>query len=95
MVTTPLLEKKSSTKDVDKVTDELVDIPLMENKYPTKDVDKGTNELAYMKQEVVTIFRKGYGSLRFSLKDIRCCLSLIVGKQHFLQFIQNSINICF
>ena len=30
VVTTPLLEKKSPTKDVDEGTDELADMPLME-----------------------------------------------------------------
>ena len=34
-------------------------MPLMDNKYLTKDVDKGTDELAYMKQAVVPIRRKG------------------------------------
>ena len=38
-----LLEKKSSTKNVYKGTDELEDTPLLENKYSTKDVDKGTD----------------------------------------------------
>ena len=53
VVTTPLLEKKSSTKDVDKGTDELADTPLLEKKYSTKDVGKGTDELADMKNSVV------------------------------------------
>ena len=53
------MEKKSLTKDVYKVTDELADTLLMEKKYSTKYVDKGTDELAYMKQKVKTIFRKG------------------------------------
>ena len=39
----PLLEKKSSTKDVEKVTDELADMPLFENKSSTKDVYKCTD----------------------------------------------------
>ena len=43
VVTTPLLEKKLPTKDVDKGADELVDTPLLEKKFPTKDVDKGTD----------------------------------------------------
>ena len=59
VVTTPLLEKKSSTKDVDKGTDELVDTPLLEKKSSTKDVEKGTDKLADMKKAVVTIRRKG------------------------------------
>ena len=59
MVRRPLLENKSSTKDIDKVTDELADWPLLEKKYSTKDVDKDTDELAYMKKAVVTIRRKG------------------------------------
>ena len=36
VVTTPFLEKKSSTKDVDKGTGELADTPLLE-----KIIDKG------------------------------------------------------
>ena len=59
MVATPLLEKKSLTKDYDKGTDELVDTPLLEKKPPTKDVDKGTDKLEDMKKAVVTICRKG------------------------------------
>ena len=43
MVTKQLLEKKSSTKDVEEDTDELADIPLAEKKYSKKDVDKGTD----------------------------------------------------
>ena len=58
VVTTPLLENKSSTKDVDEGTDELVDIPLMEKKSSTRDFDKGTDELVDMKKAVVTILRK-------------------------------------
>ena len=59
MVTTPLLKKKSLTKDFYKVTDELAYTPLLEKKYLTKDFDKGTDELADMKKAVVTIIRKG------------------------------------
>ena len=55
MVTTPLLENKSSTKDVDEGTDELADTPLLEKTSSTKDVEKGTDELEDMKQAVVTI----------------------------------------
>ena len=58
MVTTPLLEKKPSTKDVDKGTDELEDTPLSEKRSLTKDVDKGNHESADIKKEVVTILRK-------------------------------------
>ena len=59
MVTTPLLEKKSSTNDVGKGTDKLADMPLLEKKYLTNYVDKGTDELEYMKHAVVVICRKG------------------------------------
>ena len=59
VVTTPFLEKKSSTKDVDEGTYELADMPLMEKKYSTKNVDKVTDELADMKQAMVTIRREG------------------------------------
>ena len=44
VATTPLSEKKSSTKDDDKGTDELAYMPLIEKKYSTKDVDKGNDE---------------------------------------------------
>ena len=44
MVPTPLLEKKLSTKDVDKGTDGLADTPFLEKKFSTKDVEKGTYE---------------------------------------------------
>ena len=39
--------------------EEVVTTQLLEEKSPTKDVDKGTYALEYMKQAVVTIFRKG------------------------------------
>ena len=55
---TPLLEEKSSTKDVDKGTDELADMPLLKRKYLKKDVDIGTDEFTYMKKAVVTIRSK-------------------------------------
>ena len=51
------MEKKSSTKDVEKGTDELVDMLLMEKKYSTKDVEKGIDPLVDMKQKVNTIGR--------------------------------------
>ena len=59
VVTTPMSENKSYTKDVDEGTDELADMPFMEKKSSTKDVDKGTDELADIKQAVVKIRRKG------------------------------------
>ena len=43
VVTPPVSEKKSSTKDVKKGTDKLADMLLMEKKYSTKDVDKVTD----------------------------------------------------
>ena len=43
VVTTPFLEKKSSTKDVEEGTDEWADMPFTEKKYSTKGVDKGTD----------------------------------------------------
>ena len=52
VVTTPLSEKKFSTKDVEKSTYKLADMLLMEKKSSTKDVDKGTDELEDMKQAV-------------------------------------------
>ena len=59
VVMTPFLEKKSSTKDVGKVTDELTNTPLLNKKSSTKDVNKGTDEFTYMINSVVTIHRKG------------------------------------
>ena len=56
---TLLSEKKSSTNNVQKGTDKLTDTLLMEKKLSTKDVDKGTDKLAFMKQKVNTIVRKG------------------------------------
>ena len=41
VVMMPLLEKKPSTKDVDKGTYELADTPLLDNKSSKKYVDKG------------------------------------------------------
>ena len=43
VVTTPLLENKSSTKDVYEGTGELADTPLLEKKSSTKYVDKVTD----------------------------------------------------
>ena len=40
------MEKKSSTKDVDKGTDELTDMLLMDKKSSTNNVYKGTDGLA-------------------------------------------------
>ena len=59
VATTPLLEKKASTKDVDKSNDELADTPFLEKRYSTKDIDRGTDELADMKKALVTICRNG------------------------------------
>ena len=43
LFTEPLSENKSSTKYVEKVTNELAYMKLMEKKYSTKGVDKGTD----------------------------------------------------
>ena len=59
VVTNPLLEKKSSTKDFDRGTYELEDTILLGKKYSTKDVGERTDELADMKKAVFTILRKG------------------------------------
>ena len=59
MVTTPLHEKKSLTKEVEKGTYKLADKPFMKKKSSTKYVEKSTDELADIKQEVVTIQRRG------------------------------------
>ena len=52
-------EKKSSTKDIEKGTDELEITLLIEKKSSTKYFDKGTDELEFMKQKLNTIHRKG------------------------------------
>ena len=57
VITTPLLENKSSTNDADKGSNELADTPLLEKKSSTKYVDTGNDELADMKKAVVTIRR--------------------------------------
>ena len=49
VVTTPLLENKSLTKDVGKGNDELAYMQLTERKSLTKDVDKGNDELEDIK----------------------------------------------
>ena len=46
VVMTLFSERKYSTKDVEKSTDELADTLFTKNKYSTKDVEKGTYELA-------------------------------------------------
>ena len=97
VVTTPLLEKKSSTNDVDEGTDELVDMPLLEKKSLTKDVDKGTYELADIEQVVVKIRMKGLDKFEGESKGYTGWFKLDSGflKQMFLQFIQNYIKNCF
>ena len=89
VVTTPLREKKSSTKDVDEGTDELADIPLMNNKSSTKDVDKGTDELADIKQAVVTIRKKGLDQFEGKSKGSKRWFKLDSGffLKYFLQVI--------
>ena len=79
MVTTPLLEKKSSTKYFDKGTNELADTPFPEKKSSTEDVDKGTDGFADIKKAVFTIHRKGYIILKVSIKDLQDGLNLMVG----------------
>ena len=80
VVTTPLSEKKSSKKDVEKGTDYLVDMLLMDKKSSTKDVDKGTDELADMRQAVNTICREGLNQFEVqSLAYLRDGLNLILG----------------
>ena len=59
MADTLLSEKKTSTKKVEKGTDEKAYTLLPEKKPLTKDVKKGTDELLFKKQKVHTIIRKG------------------------------------
>ena len=61
---TLLFEKKCLTKKVEKVTDEFADTLLSEKKSLTKDVEKGANELAFKKQKVYTIRRKGLNQFK-------------------------------
>ena len=94
MFNTPLLEKKSLTKDADKGTDKFADMPLMERKSSTKDVDKGTDELEYMKHVVFTIYSKGLYQFEGQSKGYNGWFKLGSGlkKTIFLQFIQNYIK---
>ena len=78
VLTTPLLEKKSFTKDVDKGTDKFSDTPLLEKKSSTKDFNKGTDELADMKKSVVTIRRKYLDKFECQSKVSTGWLNLIV-----------------
>ena len=77
--TTPLLEKKSSTKYFDKVTDELEDTPLLDKKSSTKNVEKGTDELAYMKKALVIIHMKGLDKFEGQYKEYTGWLKLDSG----------------
>ena len=54
-------------------------MPFMEKKYLTKDVDKGTDELAYMKQSVVTIRRKGLDQFEVQSKGSKVWFKLDSG----------------
>ena len=79
MVTPPVSEKKSSTKDVKKGTDKLSDMLLMEKKYSTKDVDKVTDYLAYIKQAVTTIIRKGLYQFEGQYSGSKRWFKLVIG----------------
>ena len=92
VVTTLLLDKKSSTKDFEKGADELSGTPLLEKKYLTKGVENGTDELADMKNAVVTILSKGLDKLEVQSKIYTGWFKLDSGFKKNLQFIQNSIN---
>ena len=94
MVMMKLSEKKESTQDVDKGTDELEAMTLMEKKYSTNDFDKGTDELADTKQTAVKIRRKCIYQFEGQYKGSKGWFKLDSGvlKPYLLQFIQNSIN---
>ena len=79
MVTTPLSENKSSTKDVEKGADKFVDMLLTEKKYSTKDVEKGTDKLADMKQAVNTILRKGLDQFEVQSSGCKGWFKLDIG----------------
>ena len=79
VVTTPLYEKKSLTKDVEEGTDKLADVTFMEKKASTKNFDKGIDELADMKQGVVTILRKGLDQFEGKYSGSKGCFKLDSG----------------
>ena len=56
---TILSENKTSTNKVEKSTDEKAGTLFSEKKPLTKDVEKGTDELAFNKQKLNKIHRKG------------------------------------
>ena len=70
------MERKSSTKNVDKGTDSFSDTLLMKKKYSTKDVDKGTDKLELVKQKVNTIRRKGLNKFEVQSIGSRGCFKL-------------------
>ena len=82
---------------MEKGTDELADTLLSENKSSTKDVEKGTDELAFNKQKVNTIHRKGLNQFEVQSTGTKGWFKLDIDffKQLFLKFIRNSINKCF
>ena len=80
MVTTILSQKKSLTKDVEKGTDELVDMLLMKNKYSTKYVEKGADELSdtlFMKKKSST---KDVDKVTDELADMKKKVNTIIRK---------------
>ena len=85
-----LTEKKSSTKDFEKSTDELADTILMEKKSSTKDFDKGTDELEYIKQKVNIIIRKGLDRFEGQSIGSKEWFKLDIDLNFFLKFIQNA-----
>ena len=66
----------------------------MEKKYSTKDIDKITDELAFMKQKVNTISRKGLYKFEGKYIESKGWFKLYIDflRQFFLKVIQNSIK---
>ena len=79
VVTTPLFENKSSTKDVEKGTDKWEDMLFTEKKSSTQDVEKGTDELADMKQLANIIFRKGLDKFEGQSSGSKGSFKLAIG----------------
>ena len=95
MAYTLFMERKFSTKNVEKGTDEFADTILIENKSSTNYVDKGTDELAFMKQKVNIIRRKGLYQFEGQSIGSQGWFKLDIDFfKLFIKIIQNSIKHC-
>ena len=75
----------------------MADALLLENEYSSKNVEKVTDELAFMKQKVNTIHRKGLDQFESQSFGSKGWIKLDVEflETTFLIVIQNSIKHCF